>query len=322
MARIFAYIVHKNGVADDSAAELAAAARKIDAAQSPAAVATGCGAELDTVCESLRANFGEVWKISSEALAYPNAELVRQALAHVLPAGSNVLVPHAHFGTDLAPGLSIKMNAAYVADVVAIDGTEGNTLKLVRQEFGGQVNSHVRCDISSGAVLTIRPGAFKAAEGASANGTVIDKSDAAGTLTARRRYLETIEPEAGDVDITKYPVLVSIGRGIEDRENESIAQDLADALGAAVSCSRPVVDAKWMEKSRQVGSSGQTVKPKVYLACGISGSFQHLAGIKGNPFIVAINKNPKAPIFRVADVGIVADILEFLPELTNTIREQ
>ena len=97
----------------------------------------------------------------------------------------------------------------------------------------------------------------------------------------------------------------------------SIAQDLADALGAAVSCSRPVVDAKWMEKSRQVGSSGQTVKPKVYLACGISGSFQHLAGIKGNPFIVAINKNPKAPIFRVADVGIVADILEFLPELTN-----
>ena len=97
----------------------------------------------------------------------------------------------------------------------------------------------------------------------------------------------------------------------------AIAQELADALGAAVSCSRPVVDAKWMEKSRQVGSSGQTVKPKVYLACGISGSFQHLAGIKGSPFIVAINKNPKAPIFRVADVGIVDDILEFLPELTD-----
>ncbi len=88
-------------------------------------------------------------------------------------------------------------------------------------------------------------------------------------------------------------------------------------MGAAVSCSRPVVDAKWMDKSRQVGSSGQTVKPKVYLACGISGSFQHLAGLKGNPFIVAINKNPKAPIFRVADVGIVDDILEFLPELTD-----
>jgi electron transfer flavoprotein alpha subunit len=93
-------------------------------------------------------------------------------------------------------------------------------------------------------------------------------------------------------------------------------------MGAVVSCSRPVVDAKWLDKSRQVGSSGQTVRPKVYLACGISGSFQHLAGLKGNPFVVAINKNPKAPIFRVADVGIVADILEFLPALTEKVHEE
>jgi electron transfer flavoprotein alpha subunit len=184
------------------------------------------------------------------------------------------------------------------------------------------VSAHVRCDISSGVVITVRPGAFKAAESVPAGGVVVDKSGAVGDLTARRRYLETIAPEAGDVDITKYAVLVSIGRGIGEQENVAIAQDLADALGAAVSCSRPVVDAKWMEKSRQVGSSGQTVKPKVYLACGISGSFQHLAGIKGNPFIVAINKNPKAPIFRVADVGIAADIVEFLPELTARIRER
>jgi electron transfer flavoprotein alpha subunit len=96
---------------------------------------------------------------------------------------------------------------------------------------------------------------------------------------------------------------------------------LADAIGAVVCCSRPVVDAKWMNKSRQVGSSGKTVKPRVYLACGISGAFQHLAGLKGNPFIIAINKNPKAPIFQVADVGIVADLLEFLPTLTEKIRE-
>jgi electron transfer flavoprotein alpha subunit len=91
-------------------------------------------------------------------------------------------------------------------------------------------------------------------------------------------------------------------------------------MGAVVSCSRPIVDAKWLEKSRQVGTSGQTVKPKVYLACGISGSFQHLGGLKGNPFVVAINKNPKAPIFQIADVGIEADILDFLPELTEAIE--
>jgi len=322
MARIFAYIVHKAGVADDSAAELVAAAKKIDAAQAPTAVVAGWGAELDSVCESLRASYGEVWKIANESLAYPNAELVRQALVNVLPAGCIVLLPHAHFATDLAPGLSIKMNAAYVPDVLGVDAVEGAVLKLVRQEFGGQISAHVRCDISSGAVITIRPGAFKPLEGAPAGGVVVDKSSAVGPLTTGRRYLETVVAETGDVDITKYSVLVSIGRGIQDPDNVSIAQDLADAMGAALSCSRPVVDAKWMEKSRQVGSSGQTVKPKVYLACGISGSFQHLAGIKGSPFMVAINKNPKAPIFRVADVGIVADILEFLPELTNQIREK
>ena len=110
--------------------------------------------------------------------------------------------------------------------------------------------------------------------------------------------------------------------GAEDRSKaEAEAQDLADAMGAVVSCSRPIVDAKWLEKSRQVGTSGQTVKPKVYMAMGISGSFQHLGGIKGNPFIVAVNKNPKAPIFQVADVGVEADILDFMPELTDAIKE-
>ncbi len=321
MARIFAYIVHKGGVVDDSAAELAAAARKIDASASPTAIVTGSGTELDAVCDGLRTAYGEVWKLSNEALAYPNAELVRKALVKVLPPASIVLLPHDHFGIDLSPGLAVKMNAPFVSDVMDIGGSEGVYLKLVRQEFGGQVSSHVRCDISSGAVINIRPGAFKPVESAPAGGTVVDKSSEVGALAARRRYLETVVSEAGDVDISKEDVLVSIGRGIQEQENVEIAQDLADAMGAVVCCSRPVVDAKWLDKSRQVGSSGQTVKPKVYLACGISGSFQHLAGIKGNPFIIAINKNPKAPIFQVADVGVVDDLLELLPELTNKIRE-
>jgi len=321
MARIFAYIAHKGGVPDDTAAELIAAAKKIDPAASPTAIVLGCGAELDAVCASLRASYAEVWKIATESLAYPNAELIRKALVKLVPPGSIVLVPHEHFGIDLAPGLSIKLNAAFVSDVLAIEGAEGSFLKVVRQEFGGQVSTHVRCDLFSGAVITVRPGAFKPLESAAVNGTVVDKSTEVGVLTAGRRYLETVVAEAGDVDITKFNVLVSIGRGIQEKDNVALAQELADALGAAVSCSRPVVDAKWLEKSRQVGSSGKTVKPKVYLACGISGSFQHLAGIKGSPFLIAINKNPRAPIFQVADVGIVDDILEFLPELTNKVRE-
>jgi electron transfer flavoprotein alpha subunit len=321
MARIFAYIVHKAGVVDDTAAQLAAAAKKIDPAALPTAIVTGWGADLDTACNSLRASYAEIWKVSSEVLAYPNAELVRQALMKILPPGSILLVAHEHFGIDLAPGLSIKMNTAFVSDVVDISGVEGSSLNIVRQEFGGQVSAHVRCDISAGAVITVRPGAFKAPESAPVAGIVVDKSSEVGVLTSGRRHLRTIVAEAGAVDITKHNVLVSIGRGIQEKENVAIAEELAEALGAAVSCSRPVVDAKWMEKSRQVGSSGKTVKPKVYLACGISGAFQHLAGIKGGPFLIAINKNPKAPIFQVADIGIVDDILEFLPELTNKARE-
>jgi electron transfer flavoprotein alpha subunit len=321
MARIFTYITHKAGIPDDAAAELAAAAKKIDASVSPTAILTGSGADLDAASQALCATYAEIWKIANEALAYPNAELVRKALVKVVPPGSVLLVAHEHFGIDLAPGLSIGINAAFVSDVMGIEGAEASSLKLVRQEFGGQMSTHVRCDISSGAVITIRPGAFKPLESASGKGLVVDKSPEVGSLTAKRRYLETIFAEAGDVDITKHSVLVSIGRGIQEKDNVAIAQDLADALGGAVSCSRPVVDAKWLEKARQVGTSGKTVKPKVYLACGISGSFQHLAGIQGNPFIVAINKNPKAPIFQVANVGIVADILEFLPELTTKVRE-
>jgi len=321
MARIFAYIVHRGGVVDDSAAELLAAAKKIDRTASVTAILTGWGADLDAACDSLRSSFGETWKIANETLSYPNAELVRQALLGALPAGSILVVLHDHFGIDLSPGLSIKWNAAFVSDVMGIEGIDGNSLNLVRQEFGGQVSTHVRCDISSGAVINIRPGAFKPESGITTSGEVIDKSFTVSTLTSRRRYIETIVAEAGDVDITKHSVLVSIGRGIQEKENVSIAEELAEVLGAAVSCSRPVVDAKWMEKSRQVGSSGKTVKPKVYLAFGISGAFQHLAGIKGNPFLIAVNKNPKAPIFQVADIGIVDDILEFVPVLTEKARE-
>jgi electron transfer flavoprotein alpha subunit len=140
-------------------------------------------------------------------------------------------------------------------------------------------------------------------------------------LTARRKFVELIQAEAGDIDITREDVLVSVGRGIGEKENIALVEELAEAMGATVSCSRPIVDAKWMDRPRQVGTSGKTVKPKVYLALGISGSFQHLGGIKGNPFLLAINKNPKAPIFQAATVGVVADLMELLPVLTEKIRK-
>lgn len=319
MTQIFAYVPFKNGVAEDVAMEFPGAAKKIDAGASLTAVVAGSGADLDKVANALTKTYAEVIKIDNPALAYPNAEIVRKALTNIIPSDAIVLVAHDTFGMDLAPGLSIKLDSAYAADVVDVEGMDGDALKLVRQELGGAVSTHVTCDASAGAVLTIRPGAFAPAE-AGASGSVVDKSGDAGDLSAKRTFLEVVEAEVGDVDITKSDVLVSIGRGIEDGDNIAIAQELADAMGAVVSCSRPIVDAKWLEKSRQVGTSGQTVKPKVYMAMGISGSFQHMGGIKGNPFIVAVNKNPKAPIFQVADVGIVENILEFMPALQEAIE--
>jgi electron transfer flavoprotein alpha subunit len=237
----------------------------------------------------------------------------------LLPADAVVLISHDTFGMDLGPGLAVKMGATFVSDVVDIEGSDGTGLKVVRQEYSGMVSTHNLAEMGSGLVLNPRPGVFAPDEAKAAGGEVVDKSSDVGDLSAKRKFLEIVEAEAGDVDITKSDVLVSIGRGIEDEDNIELAEELAEAMGAVVSCSRPIVDAKWLEKSRQVGTSGQTVKPKVYMALGISGSFQHLGGIKGNPYMIAVNKNPKAPIFQVADVGIEADILEFIPELTEKI---
>ena len=316
---VFVYVVHSEGELDDSALELATVARQLVPDTEPTALVAG--SDIDSVAREAAAAFGEVWKIDDAALAHPNAELLRPILMELLPEGSIVLLPHTTFGFDLAPGLSVKLGAAYVPDVVDVDGIEGTTLKAVRQEFTGQVSTHVHADVADGAVITVRPGAFPAAEAGSAAGEVVDHSAAAAGVEARRTFVEVIEAETGDVDITREEVLVSVGRGIEDEDNLELVEDLAEAMGAAVACSRPIVDAKWLDRSRQVGTSGKTVQPRVYLALGISGSFQHMGGIKGSPFMLAVNTNPKAPIFQEANIGVVADLMDFLPVLTEKINE-
>ena len=318
---VFALIAHTAGKADDATLELLSAAQAMSPGAAPTALVLGAGPALKAVALEVAASFSEVWSFDQEALAYPNAELIRPLLTKVLPAGAVVLMAHNTLGIDLGPGLSVKLGAAYLPDVVGFDGLDGAHLKVVRQEFAGQVSAHVQGDVSQGAVITLRSGAFSPAEGGSAAGTVIDKSLEAAGLSARRRFVEVVQAEAGDVDITREDVLVAVGRGIGEQDNLSLVDELAEAMGGTVCCSRPIVDAKWLGKGRQVGTSGQTVKPKVYLALGISGAFQHLGGLKGSPFIVAVNKNPKAPIFQAAHVGVVADLMELLPELTVQLQK-
>ena len=318
-ARVFVYVAHDDGKVDDSALELWTAARTMFPESSPTAIVAGSG--IESVAQEAAGTFSEVWRFDREALSYPNAELLRPLLVKALPQGAIVMLPHNTFGIDLGPGLSVKLGATFVPDVVGIDGVEGTTLKVVRQEFAGQVSTHVQAELGDGAVITVRPGVFPPAEAGTVTGDVVDRSADAEGITARRKFVELIEAETGDVDITREEVLVSVGRGIEDEENLELVEELTEAMGAALACSRPIVDAKWLDRSRQVGTSGKTVSPKVYLALGISGSFQHLGGIKGNPFMLAVNKNPKAPIFQSANVGVVADLMDLLPVLTEKIRE-
>ena len=318
--QFFTYILHKDGKADDTAIELANAAKKIDANASITAIVIGSG--VDAVCKEVSSIYSEVWKIDNSNLKYPDGEIIGRILPKILPDNSLVVMAHEYLAMDMAPGISVRLNSAYLADAVDIEGMENGIIKAVRQEYSGAVSTHNNVDISSGAVITIRPGAFAAENSSSAGGTIVDKSGEIGDLPQTgRTFKEIVEAEVGDVDISTSEVLVAVGRGIEEEENIDMVKDLAEAMGADYACSRPIVDAKWMEKSRQVGTSGKTVKPKVYLALGISGAFQHIGGIKGSPFMIAINKNPKAPIFQAADIGVIGDILEIIPDLTEKIEE-
>ncbi len=136
-----------------------------------------------------------------------------------------------------------------------------------------------------------------------------------------KRFLQFVEAAVGDVDITQADILVGIGRGIKEGENIPMVKEFADAIGGVLACTRPVVDKKWLTKDRQIGTSGKTVKPKVYVALGISGAFQHTSGIKGAGTVIAINKDPKAPIFNVAHYGIVGDLFKIVPALKEKLKE-
>lgn len=319
MAAIYTYLSHKNGVLDEAALELATAAKSIDTQAEVTAIVLGAPGEAEQAAKEAAQSFATVWCLANEALAQPNAEIARKVLQSIVPAGSIVMAINDTFTMDLAPGLSVKLEASFVADATGIEGIEDGKLKVVRQEYGGAVSTRSLAELAGGAVISVRAGAFAPDESKSAGGQVVDKSAEVTDFSSKRTFVKIIEAETGDVDITKSEVLVSVGRGIEEEDNIDMVHDLAKAMGADVCCSRPIVDAKWLEKARQVGTSGQTVKPKVYIALGISGSFQHMGGIKGNPFIIAVNKNPNAPIFQTADVGVVADILEFIPLLQERV---
>jgi len=224
-------------------------------------------------------------------------------------------------GTNLATGIGAILSAraglpfvSFCHDMRVEDGA----IVVTSQLFGGKIHSDVRLADGRG-IVGVYPGAFPAEAGRSDKTPAVETVDlpVAAPEVSFRRF---IEPEAGDVDITKQDVLVAVGRGIQTQDNIGLAEELAAALGGAVCGSRPVVDQGWLPLTRQVGKSGMSVKPRAYLAFGISGAPEHWEGMQGSQMVIAINTDPNAPIFDVAQYGVCGDALEILPALTERIK--
>ena len=231
------------------------------------------------------------------------------------------LIAHTSAGMDLAPALASSISVPLVTDCLDVRMTKKG-LEVVRQVYGGKINVRLVMRPSDQYILSIRAGIFDA-EIDQGKSCVIESIPVPGwEELGGRRFLEYLEEEIKDVDITDADILVSIGRGVGKPDNIPVAQAFADVIGATLSCSRPVADKGWLPKSRQVGTSGKSVRPKIYIALGISGAFQHQAGMKNSDTFIAVNRDPKAPIFKIAHYGIVADMFQVLPVLTEKFREK
>jgi electron transfer flavoprotein alpha subunit len=214
-----------------------------------------------------------------------------------------------------APALAAKLKTGFASDVFAVS-QDGGTLLAQRSFYGAKVSAELEFPGQDRVLLLVRPTAWPPAEG---SGSAQTTELAAPAAESRARHKDFVEVGAGDVDITTSDFLLSIGRGVGEKEAISQFEELAEKMGATLSVSRPIVDAGWMTNARQVGQSGKTVKPKVYIALGISGAVQHLAGMKTSGTIIAVNTDPEAAIFGVAHYGAVADLFEVAEELEKLL---
>jgi len=300
--------------------EALAAAQRLAPAEDITAVVMGAQTEA-LAREASAKPVGKVIRVEHPLLAQYTPDgfsLALQQLIQNQNATKWVVFPHTYQVRDYAPALACRMGQVLIGDVIGIEDGPFFTRQLLQ----GRLNGSYRHSGNGTCFVSVQSGAFRAPE-----------SDASATPAPITIFTPMIEPaqirtkpgepfrgSAQTVDLGSAQRIVSVGRGIKDAENIPMVQELAAALGAELAASRPICDNGWLPMERQVGSSGQTVAPKLYLAVGISGAIQHLVGMKGSQCIVAINKDPDAPIFEVADYGIVGDLFEVVPALTEAVK--
>ena len=260
----------------------------------------------------------EVITVNHELVSTYNADGYTEVVTQVAKAESPnlILTGHSYQTRDFMPRVSAKLDIPFIPDIIAVEGTSYN-----KQVLNAKLSAAVTTSVSS-AILSFQSAAFSDEDIVEGSCTSKPFDADLSHQDVRSRSKEPFQEAAGDVDLESAELLVSIGRGIEKEENISMAFDLAKALGAEVCASRPVVDSGWVESFRQVGSSGQNVSPKLYFSLGISGAIQHVVGMKGSKNIMAVNKDPDAPIFELADYAVVGDLLEIIPKLIEALQTE
>jgi len=323
MAGIFVLVEHRQGQIRDITYEMLTKARELAEKANMNVAAVLLGSNVKEHAKNLAEYASAVMIVEDAKLENFNSEAYKKVLAGLITTHKPTLVMTGHTsqGVDLAPRLAAALNLPLATDCIDL-AFENETFTVTKQMYGGKVNVKATVRKAETYLATIRQATFTPKKPATPmNGQIVTVPSPLTEEISEKRFIQYVLPPPGGVDITAAEKLVGIGRGIKDVANIPQVEDLAKTIGGVLSCSRPIVDKGWLPNDRQVGTSGKTVKPKLYLALGISGAFQHILGMKSSDLIIAVNKDPKAPIFSFADYGIVEDLFKIVPPLKNKVNE-
>jgi len=318
---IFVLAEHMGGNFRDVTFEMLAKGKTLAGKMGLDLVAVLLGKNTQKLADKLSYYAGKVLVVEDDGLENFNSDVYQKVLCRLIAEKKPflTLMGHTSFGMELAPSLATELCFPLVTDCIDIEIADKDII-AIRQIYGGKIN----CRLSfkgNQRIVTIRQGVYKAEEKGISKGKVVEFPSPLQGKADGKRFIEYLEAQVGDVDIVQADVIVAVGRGVKNKEDIQTMENLAEAVGGVLACSRPIVDRGWLPRERQVGTSGKAVKPKLYIAVGISGAPQHIAGIKSSDTIIAINKDPDAPILSVAHYAIIDDLHKVVPLLKEKISE-
>jgi electron transfer flavoprotein alpha subunit len=319
---VLVFIEHRDGVLNKTSLEAIAAAQGLASQLQQQVTAVIPGANVDALANDIAAyDLAKVVKATNSKLAQYTPDGYSDAMQSVVRQldPQLVVMPHTYLVRDFAPKLAARFKKSLISDCIRAQ-VSGSAITFTRRIFLGKLDADVVSDGEPPVFATFQSGAYRPDQAKKGSGAPVEAMEVEVGEVRMTPEAPFQEVKAA-VDLSKADIIVAVGRGIKSKDNLALAEKLAEVLGADLAASRPICDAEWLPIDRQIGSSGQTVAPKLYVALGISGAIQHLVGMKNSGTIVAINKDAEAPIFDIADYGIVGDLFEAVPVLTEEIRK-